>query len=90
MVFLYLFTAVGTLCVSFATNTTNLPHFAFYNGYQWETLVLKKFLEIANTSSQKPVHMQTSMQILTPSTSAKPAMTKLQNLLVALVNMDIF
>ena len=30
------------------------------------------------------------MQILNPSTSAKPVMTKLKNLLVALVNMDIF
>ena len=27
---------------------------------------------------------------LNPSTSAKPVMTKLQNLLIALVNMDIF
>ena len=30
------------------------------------------------------------MQILNPSTSAKAVMTKLQNLFVALLNMDIF
>ena len=30
------------------------------------------------------------MQILNPSTSAKPLVTKLQNLFVALVNLDIF
>ena len=35
-------------------------------------------------------HMHTWMEILNPSTSAKPVMTKLQNLFVALVNMDIF
>ena len=35
-------------------------------------------------------HMHTWMQILNPSTSAKPFMTKLQNLFVALVNMDVF
>ena len=34
--------------------------------------------------------MLTSMQILNPSTSAKPFIIKLQNLFVALVNMDIF
>ena len=31
----------------------------------------------------KPSHTQTLMQILNPSTSAKPVMTKLQNLFVA-------
>ena len=35
-------------------------------------------------------HMHTWMQILNPSTSAKPFMTKLQNLFVVLINMDIF
>ena len=30
------------------------------------------------------------MEILNPSTSAKPIMTKLHNIFVALVNMDIF
>ena len=34
------------------------------------------------------MHIWTEM--LNPSTSAKPVMTKLQNLFVALVNMDIF
>ena len=34
--------------------------------------------------------MQTLMQILNSSTSAKPAMTKFQTLFVSLVNMDIF
>ena len=34
-------------------------------------------------------HMDTCMQIWNPPTSAKPAMTKLQNLFVALVKMDI-
>ena len=38
----------------------------------------------------KPSHMHTWMQILNPSTSAKPFVTKHQNLFVALVNMDIF
>ena len=38
----------------------------------------------------KPSHTQTRMQILNPSTSAGPVMTKLQNLLAVLVNMDIF
>ena len=35
-------------------------------------------------------HTHTSMKSLNPSTSAKPIMTKLQNLFIALVNMDIF
>ena len=35
-------------------------------------------------------HMHTWMIILNPSTSAKPLVTKLQNLFVALLNMDIF
>ena len=35
-------------------------------------------------------HTHTWMEILNPSTSAKPVMTKLQNLSVALVNMDTF
>ena len=35
-------------------------------------------------------YTQTWMEILNPSTSAKTVMTKLQNLFVALVNMDIF
>ena len=35
-------------------------------------------------------HTHTSMKSLNPSTSAKPVMTKLQNVLAALVNMDIF
>ena len=37
----------------------------------------------------KPNHTHTWMQSLNPSTSAKPVMTTLQNLLL-LVNMDIF
>ena len=39
---------------------------------------------------EKPGHMHTWMENLNPSTSAKPVMTKLQNLFIALVNMDIF
>ena len=35
-------------------------------------------------------HTHTWMEILNPSTSTKLVMTKLQNLFVALVNMDIF
>ena len=38
----------------------------------------------------KPSHMHVWMIILNPSTSAKQVVTKLQNLFVALVNMDIF
>ena len=38
----------------------------------------------------KPSHTHTSMQMLNPSTSAKPFMTKLQNLYAALVKMIIF
>ena len=38
----------------------------------------------------KCCHAHFWMQILYPSTSAKPVMTKLQNLFVALVNMDTF
>ena len=40
--------------------------------------------------SGKRGHMHTWMEILNPSTSAKPVMTKLQNLFVALVNVKIF
>ena len=39
---------------------------------------------------QKPSHTHTWMQILNPSTSTKPIMTKLQNLFVALVSINIF
>ena len=35
-------------------------------------------------------HTHTLMKSWNPSTSAKPDMTKLQNVFVALVNMDIF
>ena len=35
-------------------------------------------------------HKHTWMEIINPSTSAKPVMAKLQNLFVALVNIDIF
>ena len=35
-------------------------------------------------------HMHTWMEMINPSTSAKSVMTKLQNLFVALVNVDIF
>ena len=38
----------------------------------------------------KPSHMHIWMQVLNPPTSAKPFMTKLQNLFLTLVNMDIF
>ena len=38
----------------------------------------------------KPSRTYTWMQIFNPSTSAKPVKTKLQNLFVALVNMDTF
>ena len=38
----------------------------------------------------KPSHTHTWIQILNPSTSAKPFINKLQSLFVALVNMDIF
>ena len=38
----------------------------------------------------KRSHTPTWMEILNPLTSAKLVMTKLQNLFVALVNMDIF
>ena len=40
--------------------------------------------------SGKPSNMHTLIQSLNPSTSANPFMTKLQNLFVALVNMDVF
>ena len=39
---------------------------------------------------RKPSHLHTCLQILNPSTPAEPITTKLQNLFVALVNMDIF
>ena len=48
------------------------------------------FLSKVKFSGRKPGHTHTWMQILNPSTSAKPVMTKLQNLFFALVNMDIF
>ena len=38
----------------------------------------------------KRSHTHTWMKILNPSTFAKTFMTKLQNLLVSLVNMDVF
>ena len=56
------------------------------------TVVKHNYLKILahSSRSEKPSHKHTSMQILNPSTSAKPFMTKLQNLFFALVNMDIF
>ena len=38
-------------------------------------------LVVQDYSSRKPGNTQTSMQILNPSTSAKPVMTKLETLL---------
>ena len=48
------------------------------------------FIYRPQSMAGKHGHMDTWMEILNPPTSAKPVMTKLQNLLVALVNMDIF
>ena len=47
-------------------------------------------LEFCNLRGGKSSHMHTWMQIINPSTSAKPFMTKLQILYVELVNMDIY
>ena len=45
---------------------------------------------VSTISGGKPSHKNIWMQMLNPSTSAKPFMTKHQNLFVAWVNMDIF
>ena len=47
-------------------------------------------VDINGNRGGKRGHTHTLMKILNPSTSAKLVMTKLQNLFVALVNMDIF
>ena len=47
-------------------------------------------LGIIDIRGGKPIYTHPQMQILNPSTSAKPFMTKLQNLFPAFVNMDIF
>ena len=41
-------------------------------------------------SGRKPGNTQPCKQVLNPSTSAKSVMTKLHNVFVTLVNMDIF
>ena len=51
---------------------------------------MRSLLDSLMFTGGKPSHTQTLMQILNPSTSPKPVMTKLQNVIVALVNMNIF
>ena len=45
---------------------------------------------VSTISGWKPSHTNTWMQMLNPSTSAKPFMTKHQNLFVVWVNINIF
>ena len=54
-------------------------------------IVIKTYThDLFITRRQEPSHTHTGMQILNPSTSGKLLTTKLQNLFVALVNMDVF
>ena len=54
------------------------------------SLYFTSYLKTYQNRGGNPSHTHTYMQILNPSRSAKPVMTKLQNLFLALVNMDIF
>ena len=74
----------GTMYTSLCGQTDTYENITFLQLLLWTVKTSDRI------RSRKPSHIHTWMQALNLSASVKPFMTKLQNVFVALVNMDIF